>query len=415
MNVSYRNTYMIDTKKPAGGIRDLKNAGIHSLMLCISAWLWPPEEERDEEPLKWGKKKAVPKRETPDTIKERYLGMIDACRKNGIDVPVLYAPRFSRKKDKPWLQGYITDMMLESIGFCKRAGCGSLIIAMPEKDNDYTGFYGKLSAKAKAAGVTVLLVNQAADLSGHLVRDALCEPQAAAGLIDRLNDDAGEDVFGFCLDTGVCNVCGNDMQSFANALGDRLRAVILRDNDGHHNASLLPFTCACGERPDTDWTGLIRGLRNISFQGDLIVDFTDTLAVFPTLIKPALFSLAREVGDYIKWQIEMESSLKKYKKFVLFGAGNMCRNYMKCYGAKYPPLFTCDNNPKTWGTIFEGLEVKNPEALRQLPEDCCVVICNMYYREIEMQLREMGIVNVGYFNDEHMPSFYFDRLDSDKA
>lgn len=222
-------------------------------------------------------------------------------------------------------------------------------------------------------------------------------------------------MFGFCLDTGVCNVCGNDMQSFANALGDRLRAVILRDNDGHHNASLLPFTCAYGERPDTDWTGLIRGLRSISFQGDLIVDFTDTLAVFPTLIKPALFSLAREVGDYIKWQIEMESSLKKYKKFVLFGAGNMCRNYMKCYGAKYPPLFTCDNNPKTWGTIFEGLEVKNPEALRQLPEDCCVVICNMYYREIEMQLREMGIVNVGYFNDEHMPSFYFGRLDSDEG
>ena len=91
----------------------------------------------------------------------------------------------------------------------------------------------------------------------------------------------------------------------------------------------------------------------------------------------------------------------------------MCRNYMKCYGEKYPPLFTCDNNPKLWGTMFESLEVKNPEALKHLPKDCCVVICNIYYREIETQLHEMGIVNIGYFNDEYMPSFYFDRLESE--
>ncbi len=143
----------------------------------------------------------------------------------------------------------------------------------------------------------------------------------------------------------------------------------------------------------------------------MIVDFTDTLAVCSPLIRPALFRLAREVGDYIKWQIEIENNLKKYKKFVLFGAGNMCRNYMKCYGEKYPPLFTCDNNPKLWGTIFEGLEVKNPETLKHLPKDYCVVICNIYYREIEAQLHDMGIENIGYFNDEYMPSFYFERLD----
>lgn len=413
MDVCYRNTYLIDTKKPAGGIRDLKTAGIQNLMLCIAAWLWPPEEDKDEALSRWGKKKPAPKREMPETIKERYLDMIHACRENGIDVPVLYAPRFSRKEDKPWLQNYITDMMLESIVFCKRAGCRYLIIGMPEKENDYRGFFGKLSAKAGEAGISVLLVNQAADLSGHLVRDVLCEPQAAAEMIDRLNGEAGQDVFGFCLDVGVCNICGNDMQYFVHVLGNRLKAVILRDNDGHNNASLLPFTCACGESSVTDWLGLIRGLRDTGFDGELIVDFTDTLAAFSPLIRPALFKLAKEVGDYMKWQAGMENNLKKYGKFVLFGAGNMCRNYMKCYGEKYPPLFTCDNNPKTWGTVFEGLEVKNPEVLRQLPGDCCVIICNIYYREIETQLHEMGIENIGYFNDEYMSSFYFDRLDSE--
>ena len=87
---------------------------------------------------------------------------------------------------------------------------------------------------------------------------------------------------------------------------------------------------------------------------------------------------------------------------------------MKCYGEKYPPLFACDNNPKLWDTKFEGLTVKNPEELKKLPKDCGVYICNMYYREIEAQLREMGIENIEYFNDEYMPSFYFDRLEREE-
>lgn len=122
--------------------------------------------------------------------------------------------------------------------------------------------------------------------------------------------------------------------------------------------------------------------------------------------------LAKATAEYFKWQIGIENLLKENKSIVLFGAGNMCRNYMKCYGEKYPPLFTCDNNPKLWGTEFCGLEVKPPESLNTISEDCMILICNIYYREIEQQLRDMGISNrIKFFSDEYMPSFYFDRLE----
>lgn len=140
-----------------------------------------------------------------------------------------------------------------------------------------------------------------------------------------------------------------------------------------------------------------------------------TRRAFPPLLKFEIIRLSRIIGDYFKWQVELEQNIKKYEKRVLFGAGNMCRNYMKCYGEKYPPLFTCDNNSKLWGTSFEGLAVKSPEELKNLPKDCCVVICNIYYREIESQLRGMGIENIGYFNDEYMPSFYFDRVERENV
>ena len=87
----------------------------------------------------------------------------------------------------------------------------------------------------------------------------------------------------------------------------------------------------------------------------------------------------------------MKNVLKKYDTRVLFGAGNMCRNYMKCYGEEFPPLFTCDNNSGRWGEIFEGLQIRPPEALKDLAPDCAIFICNIYYREIEKQLREMGL------------------------
>ena len=174
---------------------------------------------------------------------------------------------------------------------------------------------------------------------------------------------------------------------------------------------MLPFTCVNQHQPQTEWLNVIRGLRQIGFDGQLILDFADTAGGFSPILRPQLMQLAGSVAEYFKWQIELENLLKKYQSIVLFGAGNMCRNYMKCYGEQYPPLFTCDNNRSLWGSDFCGLEVRPPKSLLELPKDCAIFICNIYYREIERQLRDLGVENpIEFFNDEYMPSFYFDRL-----
>ncbi len=275
-----------------------------------------------------------------------------------------------------------------------------------ERNHD---FYSGIAKEAQKCNVRILLKNRYKIIGGHLVRGVCAEPFEAAEWVDRLNAEAGADTFGFCMDAGICNLCGNDMYEFAAMLGRRIKAVIVRDSDGHNDMAMLPFSLA-----QTDWTGLIRGLREIGYDDELIVNFSGTANAFSPLLRPTLFRLGKETGDYFRWQIQLEQNLKKYGSIVLFGAGNMCRNYMKCYGEKYPPLFTCDNNPRLWGISFCGLEVKNPEALKELPEDCGVYICNVYYREIESQLKEMGVRNIEYFNDEYMPTFYFDRLEREE-
>lgn len=258
----------------------------------------------------------------------------------------------------------------------------------------------------------ILLKNEYRELHGHLIRGNHTDAVEVAEKIDSLNAEAGFEKYGFCLDVGVCNISGQNMYDFILTLGSRIKAVILRDNDGHSDEALMPFMSVSHGQSNTDWQNLIRGLREIEFDGALILDGSGTLSAFSWMFKPELLHFAKRIMDFFQWQIQMKAVMKKYDMRVLFGAGNMCRNYMKCYGEEFPPLFTCDNNEKRWGEKFEGLEIRNPEELKALPENCAIFICNIYYEQIEKQLRDMGLQNpIERFNDEYMPSFYTDRLE----
>ncbi len=256
-----------------------------------------------------------------------------------------------------------------------------------------------------------LLRNQCKEVNGHFVRGENADARELAKKVDALNKETDVERYGVCVDVGALNLCGQNSYEYIKTLGGRVKAVIIRENDGLHDDALLPFTCVVNGRSQMDWLGVIRGFREISFDGMLIMDFSDTAKAFSPLLHPQLMELAKSVGEFIKWQIEIETVLEKYPSVVLFGAGNMCRNYMKCYGEKYKPLFTCDNDSSKWGKEFCGLEVKSPEALRGLSKDTVIMICNTHYFEIEQQLQEMGIENkITFFNDEYMPTFYFDRI-----
>ncbi|MBQ8519562.1 MAG: sugar phosphate isomerase/epimerase [Agathobacter sp.] len=257
----------------------------------------------------------------------------------------------------------------------------------------------------------ILLRNQYKEVNGHFVRGENSDARELKKKVDALNEGTDVERYGVCVDVGVLNLCGQNAYEYMHVLGHRVKAVIIRENDGQHNDALLPFTCVANGHSQMDWLGVIRGLREIHFDGLLIMDFSDTSKTFSPLLRPQLMELAKSVGEFIKWQVEIETFLEKYSPVALFGAGNMCRNYMKCYGEKFKPLFTCDNDASKWGKDFCGLEVKSPEALKNLPKDTVIMICNTHYFEIEQQLQEMGIENeITFFNDEYMPTFYFDRI-----
>lgn len=375
MNVSFKS--IINPQKPMRGIEELQKSGFDSIMLPIDYF---------------------------DGVIGDYAGIIEKCKEKGICIPVAYAPRtfveMTTENDVVQVpEESIKESIDESIKICKEAGSRYLIV--DSCWNESEEFLLGIGKEAAACGVSLLMRNQYKSNRNRIVRGDYAEMTKALELVDGLNQKMGEEVFGFCVDTGVCALCHNDIYSFITALGRRIKAVILRDCDGYHDVHMMLFS---GIEPAIDWPGVVRGLRETDFDGEIVIDFFSTINAFPSFLRPQLYALMKSVTDYFCWQVGIELRLKRYPFRVLFGAGNMCRNYMKAYGKKYPPLFTCDNNPRLWGTDICGLEVRMPDALKGLREDCGIFICNIYYREIEAQLREMGIhKNVEYFNDQYMP------------
>lgn len=398
---------IVESRRPRGGLEKLAQSGFSETVVDFGLFAggfagkkrWAETEAHWQE---WA---------------DRY---VEEAKRQGVLLGLAFAPHFEPEQRIPDSEDLEKRLAESCIQKAAQYGISTLVVrGLPggscaenlAKNREY---FLRLGRAAQSAKIRLLVVNGYRDMNGHLVRGFCGEPAQAVAFVDEINAALGAEVLGFCLDAGVCNLTGINMYDFVTALGARLQAVILRENDGIHDDSLLPFSSAHGGGSRMDWLNLIRGLRAVHFSGVAVLDFRTTLTALSGLLRPAMLSFAHKVAEYLTWQVQMEECLRRYPSRVLFGAGNMCRAYMKCYGEEFPPLYTCDNNPQVWGTEFCGLSVHAPEDLRSLPEDCAIFICNVYYEEIERQLRDMGLKNpIERFNDEFMPSFHFERLESD--
>lgn len=405
MEVVSSITGIVYLEFPNQGLEDIKTAGFKNVLLDLSIYCPGHKLRSFETKLK------------PEQIKQDFDKFIKGVQTKNLQVTTALLPYLLRDTKRTDLNELLLRIgkdcikMLENIG-CKHIIARPLYIGIPlHKEWEINkAYYLELAKECKNQDTMILLQNQCKDVNGHLVRGVCSDEKIAVKWIDELNKEAGSERFGFCLDVGVCNICGQNMQDMIVTLGERVKTILISDNNGIVEQTLLPFTSRSSDSSITDWLSLIRGLRQVKFDGQLVADCADTSKNFSPILRPQLIALSKSIMDYFKWQIELETSLKKYQSIVLFGAGNMCRNFMKCYGEQYKPLFTCDNNSSIWGTKFCGLEVKNPEELKDLPKDCGIYICNMYYREIEQQLKDLGVENIEFFNDEYLSSYYEDRL-----
>lgn len=166
-------------------------------------------------------------------------------------------------------------------------------------------FLHSLAPLAKELGITMCIENIYTQYGGHIVEGPCCNGRKAAERIDRMNDQCGAEVLGFCFDTGHGNLVGLDVEAFLSQLGHRLKVLHIHDNDGVGDLHQLPFTFTKTRenRASTDWDGFIRGLRRIGFDKVLSFETAPVLTAFPEKMKGETLKFIGKLGTWMAEEI----------------------------------------------------------------------------------------------------------------
>lgn len=167
-------------------------------------------------------------------------------------------------------------------------------------------FLNLLAPMAKELGITVCMENIYTNVGNHIVEGPCCDARKAAARIDRINEEYGAEVLGFCLDTGHANLIGLNFEDFITTLGKRLKVLHIHDNDGIEDLHQIPFTFTRSRenKAVTDWGGFIAGLRKIGFDQVLSFETAPVLSAFPDRMKREVLGFIAQIGDFLAGEIE---------------------------------------------------------------------------------------------------------------
>lgn len=209
-----------------------------------------------------------------ETVIAHYAPEVDLIRRHGLTISQAHAPFPAYVPGHPEVLEYMIGIYRRTIELCDWAGCKNLVIhgiSLANGDRENTPetierlnlrLYEALIPTLLKCDVTVCLENLFSS-DGGPVEGVCSDPHEAVRYIDALNEKAGREVFGFCLDVGHLQLLGKNFRSFIPILGKRIKALHIHDNDGRADSHMAPLT------GKVNWKLLCDSLREAGYQGDL--------------------------------------------------------------------------------------------------------------------------------------------------
>ena len=207
----------------------------------------------------------------------------ELCEKYNLEILQTHAPA------PTWFEGYTDDVnqrlsnaISNAIHITKVLGCKYCVVhpyfyvftsernqTSPEKEHDLNiELYTSLLPALKETGVICCLENMWIPERRYRGRgniySAICEnPYQVNSLVSELNEIAGEELYGFCLDTGHSLLSGYDPCKVVPLIADKIKIFHLHDNDGVDDLHTFPYTGI------TDWNRLCKSIKEMGYSGHL--------------------------------------------------------------------------------------------------------------------------------------------------
>jgi len=206
----------------------------------------------------WGKDIVLPS--SHELAGENYLAFARKLKQIGLDNGIVcnqsHAPFPTSNKD-------IRSFLKRAIECTAEAG-GEICIIHPQNNGtpeQNAEMYFELLPFARSCGVKIATENMWNwdNSLGHAVFAACADPESFNAHLDAVNDD----YFVACLDIGHAEMKGMNTTApeMIRALGNRLKALHIHDNDKFHDSHQIPFSM------NIDFDAVVKALKEINYNG----------------------------------------------------------------------------------------------------------------------------------------------------
>jgi len=247
--------------------------------------------------------------EMPEYL-EFFRPLKEACEEFGIKFSQMHAPFPVYVKDCGK-----NEELLEAVIKCMAAAqylnCPTIVVhpftSSISKEDEWEvnmNLYRKLIPAAKQYGVMICLENMFFRRGAHLLPGCCADASEACRYIDALNEEAGEELFGYCFDIGHANLTSRLIANDIRTLGKRLTILHIHDNDSLDDLHLMPYSQS--SKRAVDWEGFIQGLRDIGYRGSLSFETFNVMNHYPPELWPEVLQLMAAECRYFKDRILAE-------------------------------------------------------------------------------------------------------------
>ena len=235
-----------------------------------------------------------------------------AMEKYGIKCNQIHAP-FPCYTEDPEMDAYVLEATKLTMKAAKALDCHYVVVheGFPPFERHVSKkevfdwnikFYTKLIPSAKENDVIICLENLFSTynkLGSNKPYAAECADMAEAKkYIETLNEIAGEERFGFCLDLGHANLMGKNIYESIMEIGPYLRVLHVHDNNGESDQHLFPFN------GNIFWDDFCNGIRDCGYKGALSFETFNQIKNCPAELAQDEMNLLGSIGRYLVGKIE---------------------------------------------------------------------------------------------------------------
>ncbi|MCI8887080.1 MAG: sugar phosphate isomerase/epimerase [Hungatella sp.] len=268
MDISVQTGGIVSRWGPRDGCRLIREAGFDGID-------WGIDEAWDRSQVQKGNLGHCVFQDSLEEIQAYYREELAEIRKNGLKIFQAHAPFPPYVKGFPKVNSYAIEIYKQCIRFCDSLAIDRLVIhgislAFDDKTQTKQSveemnrhLYESLIPVLRESNVTVCMENLFTRCKRQTVEGACADPHEACAFIDEMNEKAGKECFGICVDTGHLNVLGKNQRDYLCTMGTRVKAVHLHDNWGDDDSHLAPYT------GNIVWDHVLEGLKVIGYRGNL--------------------------------------------------------------------------------------------------------------------------------------------------